>query len=123
MRRAGHQVLEAADGEQALQAARAEQPPSLVLLDIRMPRLDGLGVLRALRARPRPGMRRGSTPPNEPSPTLIPLSGTRQSGKPPRSSRRPTARSRVPDWHWEPSPMTCSTGCYLPQKTPAPPIP
>jgi PAS domain S-box-containing protein len=49
LRRAGHQVLEAADGEQALQAARAEQPPSLVLLDIRMPRLDGLGVLRALR--------------------------------------------------------------------------
>jgi hypothetical protein len=30
------------------------------------------------------------------------LSGIRQSGKPPRSSRRPTARSRVPDWHWEP---------------------
>jgi PAS domain S-box-containing protein len=50
LRRAGHQVLEAADGEQALEAARAEQPPSLVLLDIRMPRLDGLGVLRALRA-------------------------------------------------------------------------
>jgi len=49
LRRAGHQVLEAADGEQALQAARAEPPPSLVLLDIRMPRLDGLGVLRALR--------------------------------------------------------------------------
>ena len=49
LRRAGHQVLEAADGEQALQAVRAEQPPSLVLLDIRMPRLDGLGVLRALR--------------------------------------------------------------------------
>ena len=44
----------------------------------------------------------GSTPPNEPSPTLTPLSGTRQFGKPPRSSRRPTARSRVPDWHWEP---------------------
>jgi DNA-binding response OmpR family regulator/anti-sigma regulatory factor (Ser/Thr protein kinase) len=50
LRRAGHQVLEAADGEQALQAARAEPPPSVVLLDIRMPRLDGLGVLRALRA-------------------------------------------------------------------------
>jgi len=49
LRRAGHQVLEAADGEQALQAARAGQPPNLVLLDIRMPRLDGLGVLRALR--------------------------------------------------------------------------
>ena len=49
LRRAGHQVREAADGEQALQAARAEPAPGLVLLDIRMPRLDGLGVLRALR--------------------------------------------------------------------------
>jgi hypothetical protein len=38
----------------------------------------------------------------EPSPTLTPLSGTRQFGKPPRSSRRPTVRSRVADWHWEP---------------------
>ena len=49
LRRAGHQVRETADGEQALQAARAEPAPGLVLLDIRMPRLDGLGVLRALR--------------------------------------------------------------------------
>ncbi len=44
----------------------------------------------------------GSTPPNALSPTMTPLSGTRQFGKPPRSSRRPTARSRVADWHREP---------------------
>src|ERR1700749_4850218 len=31
-----------------------------------------------------------------------PLYGTPQSAKPPRSSRRPTARSQVADWHWEP---------------------
>ena len=49
LRQAGHTVLEAADGEQALQAVRGEQLPSLALLDLRMPRLDGLGVLRALR--------------------------------------------------------------------------
>jgi PAS domain S-box-containing protein len=49
LRRAGHEVLEAADGEQALQAVRGERLPSLALLDLRMPRLDGLGVLRALR--------------------------------------------------------------------------
>jgi len=49
LRRAGHEVLEAADGEQALQAARGEQLPTLALLDLRMPGLDGLGVLRALR--------------------------------------------------------------------------
>ena len=56
----------------------------------------------------------GSTPPNEPSPTLTPLCGTRQFGKPPRSSRRPTAKSRVADWHWDSSPMTCSTAWHLP---------
>src|SRR6516164_4305851 len=49
LRQAGHTVLEAADGEEALQAVRGEQLPSLALLDLRMPRLDGLGVLRALR--------------------------------------------------------------------------
>ena len=49
----------------------------------------------------RPPSPPGSMPPNGPSPTPTPLSGTRQSGKPPRSSRRPTARSRVADWHWE----------------------
>ena len=49
LRRAGHQVLEAADGEQALDLARADQQPNLALLDLRMPHLDGLGVLRALR--------------------------------------------------------------------------
>jgi len=49
LRRAGHEVLEAADDEQALQAVRDVQLPTLALLDLRMPRLDGLGVLRALR--------------------------------------------------------------------------
>ena len=44
----------------------------------------------------------GSTPPNAPSPTPTPRSGTGQSGKPRRSPRRPTARSRVAEWHWEP---------------------
>ncbi|HVX95363.1 MAG TPA: ATP-binding protein, partial [Polyangia bacterium] len=37
-----------ADGRQALERA-LEQPPDLVLSDIMMPRLDGLGLLRALR--------------------------------------------------------------------------
>jgi DNA-binding NtrC family response regulator len=37
----------AADGEEAAQAAQ-DAPPDLVLLDLRMPRLDGLGVLRRL---------------------------------------------------------------------------
>ena len=35
-------------------AARADEPlPTLVILDLKLPRLDGLGVLRAVRADPR----------------------------------------------------------------------
>lgn len=44
-------VAEAHDGEQALRAA-AELAPDLVLLDIHLPDLSGLEVLRRLRARP-----------------------------------------------------------------------
>lgn len=43
----GHQITEAADGEEAL-AALAADPPDLMLLDIMMPVLDGWEVLRRL---------------------------------------------------------------------------
>jgi PAS domain S-box-containing protein len=46
------QVDAVADGEAALAAAR-RHPPDLVLSDVMMPRLDGFGLLRALRADPR----------------------------------------------------------------------
>jgi CheY-like chemotaxis protein/phosphoribosyl 1,2-cyclic phosphodiesterase len=46
---AGYEVREAADGEQCLQAARTS-PPDLVILDIMMPKLHGIEVLKALRA-------------------------------------------------------------------------
>ncbi|HET9552194.1 MAG TPA: response regulator [Anaeromyxobacteraceae bacterium] len=44
-------LLDAADGVEALVAAKAERP-DLILCDLRMPRLDGPGLCRALRADP-----------------------------------------------------------------------
>jgi DNA-binding NtrC family response regulator len=44
----GYDVVEAADGEQALERFR-ESRPALVLLDVRMPGMDGLTALRHLR--------------------------------------------------------------------------
>lgn len=49
LRQQGFTVSTAADGEEALRASRAELP-DLVLLDILMPKLNGIEVLRALRA-------------------------------------------------------------------------
>ena len=41
-------VAEAANGEEGLEAAR-KYAPDLIISDIRMPKLDGIGMLRALR--------------------------------------------------------------------------
>ena len=45
---AGYTVSEAADGHEALASLRSDEA-DLVLLDLRMPGLDGMGVLRRLR--------------------------------------------------------------------------
>jgi DNA-binding response OmpR family regulator len=45
----GYRVEVASDGEMAVEMARRE-PPDIIFLDIRLPKLDGLGVLHALRA-------------------------------------------------------------------------
>ncbi|HEX9467017.1 MAG TPA: diguanylate cyclase [Acidimicrobiia bacterium] len=45
---AGYRVTEAADGQQALDACRADRP-ALVLLDVDMPVMDGLSALRAMK--------------------------------------------------------------------------
>ncbi len=45
----GYDVAEAADGAEALAALRTD-PPSLVLLDVMLPGIDGLEVLRQLRS-------------------------------------------------------------------------
>lgn len=49
LERQGYQVIEAADGEDGLDAF-AEHNPGLVILDLAMPRRDGLQVCRDLRA-------------------------------------------------------------------------
>ncbi|HEY8467745.1 MAG TPA: response regulator transcription factor [Solirubrobacterales bacterium] len=49
LRQEGHDVRIAADGEAALEAA-AEFVPDLVILDLGLPKLDGVEVLRRLRA-------------------------------------------------------------------------
>src|ERR1700691_763775 len=49
LERAGYAVMEAEDGEQAVEKAR-EGNPDLVLVDLQMPELDGYGVLSLLRA-------------------------------------------------------------------------
>ena len=46
----GYEIALAADGEEALSAAAAERPDAIVL-DLLMPKLDGLDTCRALRAR------------------------------------------------------------------------
>ena len=50
---AGHDVAEASTGEEALAALEDGLKPDAVLLDIRMPGIDGWEVLRRVRAHPR----------------------------------------------------------------------
>ena len=49
--RAGHEVSEAANGQAALQAI-ADSRPDLVVTDVMMPVMDGVELIRRLRANP-----------------------------------------------------------------------
>jgi DNA-binding response OmpR family regulator len=49
MRRAGYEVITAHDGEAALEAWERDTP-DLILLDLNLPRLDGLAVCRRIRS-------------------------------------------------------------------------
>jgi DNA-binding response OmpR family regulator len=49
LRRAGYQVVVAHDGQAALDAME-KQPPDLVVLDLMLPKVDGLQITRRLRA-------------------------------------------------------------------------
>jgi adenylate cyclase len=47
--KAGYSVIHAGDGEEGLRAAR-EKTPDLILLDMMLPKISGLDVLRALKS-------------------------------------------------------------------------
>lgn len=49
---AGYRVVQAEDGEAAL-AKVAQGRPDMVITDLNMPKLDGIGLIRRLRADPR----------------------------------------------------------------------
>lgn len=49
---AGHDVQEAASGEEALDELAAGELPDVLLLDVRMPGIDGWEVLRRVRGAP-----------------------------------------------------------------------
>ena len=49
LERAGYTVLEARDGQGALEAARRERP-DLIFLDILLPQVDGIEVCRAVKS-------------------------------------------------------------------------
>ena len=52
LRFAGHQVVAAINGEEAIQLASTERP-DLILMDVRMPRMTGYDACRAMKANPR----------------------------------------------------------------------
>jgi CheY-like chemotaxis protein len=52
LERAGYEVITAADGREALLRI-AEGAPDIVLTDIEMPELDGIGLIDAIRSTPR----------------------------------------------------------------------
>ena len=51
LRFAGHEVLAASNGEEAFQMTRTEKP-ALVVLDVRMPLMNGLETCRQIKADP-----------------------------------------------------------------------
>lgn len=52
LRFAGHEVVAAANGEEAVQLAPKENP-DLILMDVRMPRMTGYDACRILKAEPK----------------------------------------------------------------------
>ena len=51
LRFAGHEVVAASNGEEAVEIAERENP-DLILMDVRMPRMTGYDACRVLKAKP-----------------------------------------------------------------------
>ncbi len=77
----GYELMEASDGEEALSTAR-QHHPDLILLDVMMPKIDGIAVCRQLKKDanmpftpiilwPRKPTPRTSSPGSRPVPTNI----------------------------------------------------
>ena len=81
-------VGEAADGADAVATAQAHRP-DVVLMDIRMPGMDGIAATSALRQL--------ATPPTWPRSRLTSPTPSADSGTGPSTSPRPTARP-PPGW-------------------------
>jgi CheY-like chemotaxis protein len=51
----GYQIVKAASGEEALSTARNGEPVDLILMDIHLPGIDGLSVIREMKSDPQTG--------------------------------------------------------------------
>jgi CheY-like chemotaxis protein len=51
----GYQIVKAASGEEALSTARGGEAVDLILMDIHLPGIDGLSVIREMKADPQTG--------------------------------------------------------------------
>ena len=51
----GYQIVKAASGEEALSTARGGEPVDLILMDIHLPGIDGLSVIREMKNDPQTG--------------------------------------------------------------------
>jgi len=49
----GYSIVKAASGEEALSIARGGDPVDLILMDIHLPGIDGLSVVREMKGEPR----------------------------------------------------------------------
>jgi two-component system, chemotaxis family, chemotaxis protein CheY len=52
LKSAGHEVVSASDGDEALKLARDGAPMDLVITDVNMPNMDGITLVRELRLLP-----------------------------------------------------------------------